>query len=311
MPGRRAREDAASIGAVVAIVRRAAALLRGGVPAARVWKALTEERASGAVVPGVLDRVASRIASGAGTAEALASADQPEWRVLAAAWQAAESSGAPLSGVLDRFADSMRAVGRVAERRAVLLSGPRATIRLVVSLPPVSMALGALLGFDPLRALGGAAGWAVSALGVGLLGLGVHWSGSLLRRVARGDWIAGWEFELAAVAVAGGGSPRAALRLVADCADHARAEWVRLEALAPGGAVTTAIAAAESLGAPLGPMLRGEAEQRRDLAQTQLEQAAERLGVAVLVPLGVCILPAFVMLGVVPVLLAVLGDAGR
>jgi len=300
-----------STGAAAPLARRAAALMRAGVPAARVWKALAEDGASGgAAQDDALQRVVSCMSSGATAAEALASGEAPEWRALSAVWWTAESSGAPLADVLDRFAASMRAIGQVAERRAVLLAGPRATIRLVVSLPPVAMALGALLGFNPLQALGGPTGWAIVALGVLLLALGVCWSVALLRRVERADWVAGWEFELVAVAIAGGGSRRMALRLAADCSDRARAEWVRLEALAPGGAVESAVAAADSHGAPLGPLLLGEAERCRDRAQAELEQAAERLGVSVLVPLGVCVLPAFVLLGVVPVLLSVLGGAG-
>ena len=48
-----------------------------------------------------------------------------------------------------------------------------------------------------------------------------------------------------------------------------------------------------------------------DLIQRKILAAeAERLGVRVLLPLGACVLPAFVLLGVVPVLMAVLGGAG-
>mgnify|MGYP000869342178 FL=1 len=85
---------------------------------------------------------------------------------------------------------------------------------------------------------------------------------------------------------------------------------MRLESLGHDGAVARAIAEAQALGTSLDPALLAEAESSRARAQADLEQAAERLGVSVLLPLGVCVLPAFILLGVVPVLLAVLDGAG-
>lgn len=265
-------------------MHRAASLLRGGVPAVRAWQVI----------------VGAAESAGGG----------PEWRVLAAVWRLAERSGAPLAPALDRFGRAMRELDRVADRRGVLLAGPRSTIRLVAALPPVAMLLGALLGFDPLRAFAGPSGFASVGAGAVLLVLGVRWANALARRVADADWVAGWEFELAAIGVGGGGPPQLALLGVADCADRAGAEWVRLEPLGRGGAVTHAVAEAEAMGTPLGPALLAEAERARTRAQAELERAAERLGVSVLVPLGVCILPAFLLLGVVPVLVAVVGGAG-
>jgi tight adherence protein B len=235
--------------------------------------------------------------------------DAPEWRVLALVWRLAEQSGAPLASTLDRFGEAMRALGRVAERREVLLAGPRSTIRLVALLPPAALLLAALLGFNPLHAFANPVGIATAAAGATLLLLGVRWASGLARRVSEADWVAGWEFELLAIGVGGGSPPQRALKQVADCVDGARVGWVRLESLGWDGPVVRVVAQAEALGTPLGPALLSEAENSRLRAQAELERAAERLGVRVLVPLGVCVLPAFVLLGVVPVLMAVVGGA--
>lgn len=274
--------------AAAELAHRAAAALRGGMPAVRVTAMLTGT-----------DQVAGHAAE----------RDAPEWRVLLAAWRLAERSGAPFAPTLDRFCEALRALGRVAERREVLLAGPRATVRLVAVLPPAGLLLAALLGFDPVRALAHPSGFGAAVIGGGLLVLGVRWAAALARRVSQADWVAGWEFELMAIGIGGGGSPQRALRDVVDCADRAGAEWVRLESLTSNGAVQRVLDRAADFGAPLGPALLAEAESERDRARAELERAAERLGVRVLLPLGICVLPAFVLLGVVPVLIAVVGGA--
>lgn len=295
-----------------AMAHEVVALMRGGVPAAQAWRVLHEERGEGGSRSGerpMPPEVSGPLLAGEQTAAALAAGPGPEWRVLAALWRLAELSGAPLVDTVERFLRSLRELHRVAERRAVLLSAPRATIRLIAALPPVALLLAALLGFDPMLALAHPAGWALLLCGALLLVLGVRWAQRLAARVARADWVAGWEFELAATALAGGGSTAVALRQAVECADLARAEWISLAALGPGGDVTRILLRADRLGVPRMRLLLGEAAARRLEAQTELERAAERLGVVVLIPLGVCVLPAFVLLGVVPVLMAVLEGA--
>lgn len=59
-------------------------------------------------------------------------------------------------------------------------------------------------------------------------------------------------------------------------------------------------------GAPAAPLLYAEAAQRRRQAQRGAEKRAAALGVKLVVPLGLCSLPAFICLGVVPVVLAMI-----
>ncbi len=285
---------------------RAASLLRGGVPSSRVWRMLGEEVGA----PPVLAALAARIASGHDSAGALAETDGPEWRLLAAAWRLAERSGAPLAEMLDRIAAALVSLERLGERRSVLLAGPRATIRLVAALPIVALLLGGALGFDPFAVLLGPVGALLASLGGALLLAGVHWARSLTSRLAAAQWVAGLECELCWIALSGGAVPADALRRVANEADRFAVEWVRLSALRRDGPVVSVLRAAAALGAPAGPMLLAEADAARSRLLAELERAAERLGVRVLLPIGLCILPSFVLLGVLPVLLAVMGSLG-
>lgn len=75
--------------------------------------------------------------------------------------------------------------------------------------------------------------------------------------------------------------------------------WVHAPAL---GAVLDGLEAAWRTGAPAGPALRAAAAGLRRTRERAAREAAGRLGVRLVVPLGLCFLPAFVLVGLVPVL---------
>ena len=71
------------------------------------------------------------------------------------------------------------------------------------------------------------------------------------------------------------------------------------------------VAGAAVLSAAAGPtLLRGLAGDLRRTEHRRRQIAAARLGVELVVPLGVCVLPAFLLLGVVPVVLSLVDDLG-
>lgn len=308
--------------AAAEFARRIATLLRGGVPTARLLIVLAAEPA--AVEPGrtraaraefagmvQVQRVASRAelrrAAGRTLAEALAEEGSPPWRVLGAALLIAERSGAPMAASMERVARGLAAVEAAAERRRVLLTGPRTTIMLVAALPLLAAAFGMVLGFDPLAVLLGPGGAAILGVGFGLLATGVAWARALVRRIERSQRIVGVELELAWIALQGGGPPGPAVRQVADAASRLRVEWVQIDLLGSSGPTGRALATAAATGVAAGPLLLAEAEAGRERSVRALERAAERLGVTILLPIGSCVLPAFVVLGVLPVLIAMLG----
>lgn len=75
----------------------------------------------------------------------------------------------------------------------------------------------------------------------------------------------------------------------------------------PAGAAARALARAAEGGAPVAVAVRRVASQARREQQAAAERRARRAGVLAVLPLGLCFLPAFLLLGVVP---AVLGLAG-
>ncbi|MBC9937495.1 MULTISPECIES: type II secretion system F family protein [unclassified Leucobacter] len=324
-PGKRAP---ASGVVAAAFALRSATLLRGGVPLGRILSVIARgpgpptpavgpARGGGDLDPAdasvadelrlVARRASRRVAGGASMADAVAGENHPSWRVLAAALLVAERSGAPQAAAMERMSESLSAIESAAERRRVLLTGPRATIALVGSLPLLAAACGALLGFDPFGVLFGATGAFLIPAGVGLLAAGVAWASALVRRIERSQRIVGVELELTWIALQGGGPPGPALRLVADAGAKVAAEWVSADALVAGGPTRRALATASATGVAAGPLLLAEAVGERERSLRTLERAAERLGVTILLPIGTCVLPAFVVLGVIPVLIAMLG----
>lgn len=105
------------------------------------------------------------------------------WGDLAACVQASERSGAPLAGILGRYAQGLEAVLDSRAARVSALSGPKATVRLLTWLPLAGLGLGFLLGTNPLAVLAQSpVGWAAAATG-GALGLAARlWSRRLISR---------------------------------------------------------------------------------------------------------------------------------
>ncbi|WP_417219976.1 type II secretion system F family protein [Arthrobacter sp.] len=70
------------------------------------------------------------------------------------------------------------------------------------------------------------------------------------------------------------------------------------------------LAFAQLTGAATADLLRAAAEQERRAEARRAEKRAAELGVKLVIPLGICALPAFICLGIVPVVMALLPAAG-
>lgn len=274
--------------------------LDAGSPAAsiRVVRA-----AGGAASRG--DSVADAIAG-----EAVGGQPGEAWRAVAAAWEVATRSGAPLAGCLRQLATSLRDLGQLHADLDTALAGPAATARLVAFLPLVAILFGRLLGFNTAATLFlTVPGWLCVVGGTGLMLAGRQWNRRLLRRSRARAPTPGLELDLTAIAMSGGGSVERARNLVAEVLGRYRGGDRSRAPVAedPGRDVLDGVLdLAVRAGVPAAEPLRSEAEQRRRDARTEGQQRAVALGISLLIPLGVCVLPAFMVLGVVPLLMTVL-----
>ncbi len=87
--------------------------------------------------------------------------------------------------------------------------------------------------------------------------------------------------------------------------------WSALSDLPGGARVTATVARSADSGAALAAAFERLADELRAGRTTAADAAARRAGVFIVLPLGLCFLPAFVFAGVVPVIVAVLGDLLR
>lgn len=286
---------------VAGVTQRLAVLLAAGVAPVSAWSYLDGSSVVEAVVASRADaahlaEVIVEVAAGMPALEADA------WRGLAAAWSVATDAGAPLAPSLRDYARSLRSLAQAQRDAAVALAAPVATARMVMALPAVGVLFGLLLGFDTARILFATPiGWVSLAVGGLLIFCALRWNRRLVRAAQPIAAAPGIECDLMAIAASGGGSLAAsrvlleeALRRFGLAGDRTRIDGV-LELSARAGV-------------PAAALLRSEAEEARREARAAAQEKAAALSVRLMLPLGLCILPAFMVLGVFPLLVAVISS---
>jgi pilus assembly protein TadC len=84
--------------------------------------------------------------------------------------------------------------------------------------------------------------------------------------------------------------------------------WELLDAVPAGHRMAAAAVRSSASGAALAGAFTRLADDLRADRAVATESAARRAGVLIVLPLGLCFLPAFILAGLVPVIVAVLGD---
>jgi pilus assembly protein TadC len=84
--------------------------------------------------------------------------------------------------------------------------------------------------------------------------------------------------------------------------------WTQLAPVAGAERLVRAAVRSADHGGALAGALRRLADDLRADRAVAIEAAARRAGVLIVLPLGLCFLPAFILAGLVPVIVAVLGD---
>ena len=286
---RHAREDAAD---AATSVQTLAVLLQAGAVPLVAWRHLAETGDVHAIA------VVRRVDGGVPLLPSI-EAEGGAWVDLAAAWEIATTVGAPLAHVLRMIAETLRDAESAADDVRIALAEPAGTARLLLWMPFAGLLLGFALGFDTVGViLGNPLGGVCVVAGLSLIMAARLWTRRLLRKAEPEPGTPGMRAELVAVALAGGASIDRAMQLVAESA-------------ASGGSVERVRAVLDlsrSAGVPAAELLRASAAQDRHTARVQGRLRAAKLSTRLLFPLGVCTLPAFLLLGVAPLLLSVLSS---
>ena len=234
--------------------------------------------------------------------------------------------GAPLADVLDAIGDAIDDSQDVEEARRVASAGPLMSARVLAGLPLVGVTAALALGASPWGFYtSGTPGVVCASLGVLAWVAGVASCRRILARcrnadASGGDTDAALACDLIASALACGASIPRALDALADACAQEPLAWtassLRLgatweqaweEAPAWAGPLRDALEASWTAGtAPEGMLARCASWERR----TRLIDAktrAEELSVRLVGPLGAFFLPAFLLLGIAPLLAHLMG----
>lgn len=252
-------------------------------------------------------------------------ARDPGWALIDAALAAGARAGAAPAAVARRLAHSLEADVDAARARRSAAAGPGATSRLLQWLPLGGLGLAWLLGTSPWDLVRSPVGAVVAAVGLLFWLAGRSWTRLLLRSAAREPAAVGAAvvLDVLAALLSAGRSLPAALDDLGRTLPGARGLRATAALLLWGRNWDEAWAGLDTdpvwieTAARLRPLHRSGMAGARTLAETAAavrqqtrradERAAEELAVRLVMPLGLCLLPAFVCWGVVPVVMALLG----
>lgn len=214
---------------------------------------------------------------------------------------------------IDCGASPVLAMGRLAQlvqnklevdsRVRLAMAGPKATARMVYWLPMAALLLGQLAGLGSIEVFfHQPISWVSLAIGSGLLIIGNLWTGRMLSKI---ETVEAKYFALDAIAIC----MSAGLSI-----DSARAEVARASAEIYEHELPEAVTAeidslqnlSESTGVAVAKLLQSRADEIRGEQNYKKLEAIERLAVKLLWPLGVFVLPAFALIAVFPMSLAMI-----
>lgn len=330
------RKPAVADGAWVASLAEASsACLEAGIPLRRSLEVCLETGFWGEVGEAVLttlrDPSRSVVLALKGAGEGRDLESPVSGTLLVSCVRMADEHGVPAASAMARAAELARAASARQEALAMLVSGPRASMQVIGALPLLGPLIVWLIGLDLGEVYAGWWGLSCITLGIGLAMLGRTWARRLLRRAGAAQRVAlssgaTAEIEDAIVAitllalalrsgqglvesleaVAGvpecpAGSDLATVAAALRWGESPADAWSHVDAAWGPAAVLWSVAVAA--GAPPAALLDAAALRMAQAERRRLETAAQRAGVLLVLPLGACFLPAFLLTTVVPVVI--------
>lgn len=204
------------------------------------------------------------------------------------------SVGGPIAKTLDRIANviSMREQNQTELELAV--AGPKSSARLVLSLPVLVFLGAGIAGIPIFRTLATpSVVWVSLGLGLTLFWVGNRWTSRLMKKAKPNSGDIGLELDLLGVVVQAG-LPLSVARDYVVVSEQDELQTM-----------------AETTGIALVDLITNRADEARREQHNADRLAIQKTSVAVLWPLGLTVLPAFVLMAVVPIAAALLQTKGR
>lgn len=190
-------------------------------------------------------------------------------------------TGAPIKVVTSRLVAFELDMDRFKLELETANAVPIATRKLLLWLPALSLAIGQLAGFGSMAAIFQPIGLFAFVISLGLVALGVKWSSSLLAPLMIEPRHPGFDLMKFSLTLASGGP-------LTESSNPDIRELVSLS---------------RQTGAPLGELVQNEIELVTHRALQQAMAKAKRMSIELLVPMSITVLPAFLILSIVPMLI--------
>ena len=233
----------------------------------------------------------------------LAQLPDQQLRQLNLIFDVCHQSGGPIASALDRVANVLTQQFKNNQQAVVAFAAPRATAKLVMALPLLALVAAQLLGMNAFRAIfTTSVGFASVVIGGALLYAGRLWSNSMLAKATPNQNDAGAFLDAVAVALNSGLNVQEAVR-VATKSYELQFETIDELTLAE---LQKSIDLSVQSGAAIAPLLIATADRLRDAQNNATADRLARLSVRLMIPLGVAVLPAFVLMSIVPIAISLL-----
>jgi tight adherence protein B len=193
-------------------------------------------------------------------------------------------AGGPIAQTLDRLAKVVNTRDQSQNELTLAIAGPKASSRLVISLPALVFIGAGIAGIPIFRVLvQPSLIWLSLGLGLGMFWLGYRWTGRILKHAEPSKDDPGIQLEALGVAVQAGLPIASAAELV------------------PGFQLAELQDLEVASGVAMSQLIADRADSKR-LDQFNADRfKIQKAAVAVLWPLGLTVLPAFVLIAIVPV----------
>ena len=219
--------------------------------------------------------------------------------------QVSLDSGSAVASELEFVAELFAARERNMQRIEIAHASPKSTARLMLLLPLLILGMAEFQGWGVLGSLTQRPIITVSIfLGLALLLISKVITSSLLKRAKPAESFVGFYLLGVALQISGGTNLHLAQSRATEIYTETFDGLPPQEELAVMEQVADLV---EQKGARANELLRKQAKLMQEQAQQATELKIEKLGVKLMVPLGLGVLPAFVFLAIVPLMVTTLG----
>jgi tight adherence protein B len=222
-------------------------------------------------------------------------------------WSLAQQLGGPVVLALNRIIEVFERNDKNAKEVELAFAGPQSTSKLVMGLPAVALVLAQLTGMNPFGAIvGSLLGLLSVCLGAGLLVTGHYWTKRLLAKALPQELDPGSYLDCVLIGLQAGLPLDSARETAAQSFKRLFSEDVSERDVA---ALDEAAELSRTTGAALTQIILSSADRLREDLRFQISNRIARLSVKLMIPLGVAVLPAFILLSIVPIAISLLSNS--